>query len=389
MPVRLAPMNSDGTSNVVPFPPTTVKRGTDDALTEVAQQVRTRAVEKWGINQSVELVGTSSKMRDTLDRVQKFARFNQTILITGESGVGKELFAKACYLLSARTKAPFVVVNCPQYGEGNVTVSELFGHVKGSFTGAICDHKGLFNAADGGAAFLDEVGDLPPTAQTMLLRALAEKEVKPLGSNKTYSVDVRVIAATNRPLRDMIANGQFRQDLYFRLRYFPLDIPALRDREDDWKLLVSYFVDKLNQEYNLKKAFSPTSIKFLERYPWPGNVRELRSIVTIGFSMAESKYIEPDHFVGELRQANLPGPDSGKSELFERMVEHGHPFWDVVHQPFLERDLNRVQVRDIVSQGLLAARGSYRRMSVLFNIKPDHYQKFMDFLRHHRLKPEE
>jgi transcriptional regulator with GAF, ATPase, and Fis domain len=382
-------MNSDSIANVVPFPSTTVDRRSDDALTEVARQVRARSMQKWGTNQSVELVGASSKMRDTLDKVQKFARFNQTILITGESGVGKELFAKACYLLSTRTNAPFVVVNCPQYSEGNVTVSELFGHVKGSFTGAIADHKGLFNAADGGAVFLDEVGDLPPTAQTMLLRALAEKEVKPLGSNKTYSVDVRVIAATNRPLRDMISNGQFRQDLYFRLRYFPLEIPALREREEDWKLLISHFVDKLNQEYNLKKAFSPTSIKFLERYPWPGNVRELRSIVIIGFSMAESKYIEPDHFVSELREANLPAPDTSKSESFKNMVEDGRSFWDVIHQPFLDRDLNRVQVQEIISQGLLAARGSYRRMSVLFNIKPDHYQKFMDFLRHHRLKPEE
>jgi transcriptional regulator with GAF, ATPase, and Fis domain len=382
-------MNSDSIANVVPFPSTTVDRRSDDALTEVARQVRIRSVQKWGTNQSVELVGMSSKMRDTLDKVQKFARFNQTILITGESGVGKELFAKACYLLSARTKGPFVVVNCPQYSEGNLTVSELFGHVKGSFTGAIADHKGLFNAADGGAVFLDEVGDLPPTAQTMLLRALAEKEVKPLGSNKTYSVDVRVIAATNRPLRDMISNGHFRQDLYFRLRYFPLEIPALREREEDWKLLISHFVDKLNQEYNLKKAFSPTSIKFLERYSWPGNVRELRSIVIIGFSMAESKYIEPDHFVSELREANLPSPDTSKSASFKNMVEDGRSFWDVIHQPFLDRDLNRVQVQEIISQGLLAARGSYRRMSVLFNIKPDHYQKFMDFLRHHRLKPEE
>jgi DNA-binding NtrC family response regulator len=168
-----------------------------------------------------------------------------------------------------------------------------------------------------------------------------------------------------------------------------LDIPALRERDEDWKLLISYFVDKLNQEYNLKKAFSPTSIKFLERYPWPGNVRELRSIVTIGFSMAESKYIEPDHFVSELRQANLAGPDTGNSELFENMIENGRSFWDVIHEPFLERDLNRAQVREIISQGLLAARGSYRRMSVLFNIRPDHYQKFMDFLRHHRLKPNE
>jgi len=358
-------------------------------MTEVAAQVRAKSLERWGPKQSVELVGVSPKMRDTLDKVQKFAKFNQTILITGESGVGKELFAKACYLLSARIKAPFVVVNCPQYSEGNVTVSELFGHMKGSFTGAVADHKGLFDAADGGAVFLDEVGDLPPTAQTMLLRALAEKEVKPLGSNKTYSVDVRIIAATNRPLRDMTATGHFRQDLYFRLRYFPLEIPALRDRGEDWKLLISHFVDRLNQEYDLKKAFSPTSIKFLERYPWPGNVRELKSIVAIGFSMAESKYIEPDHFLSDLRQANLPGPDTGKSELFKSMIEGGGTFWDVVHQPFLDRDLNRVQVREIISQGLLAARGSYRRMSVLFNIKPDQYQKFMDFLRHHRLKPED
>ena len=382
-------MDSDSTANVVPFPSTKVGRETDKTMTDVAFQVRAKSLEKWGIKQAVDLVGVSSKMRDTLDKVQKFARFNQTILITGESGVGKELFAKACHLMSPRTSQPFVVVNCPQYSEGNVTVSELFGHVKGSFTGAIADHKGLFDAADRGAVFLDEVGDLPPTAQTMLLRALAEKEVKPLGSNKTYSVDVRVIAATNRPLRDMIATGHFRQDLYFRLRYFPLDIPALRERDEDWKLLISYFVDKLNQEYNLKKAFSPTSIKFLERYPWPGNVRELRSIVTIGFSMAESKYIEPDHFVSELRQANLAGPDTGKNELFENMVEHGRSFWEVVHEPFLDRDLNRAQVREIISQGLLAARGSYRRMSVLFNIRPDHYQKFMDFLRHHRLKPDE
>jgi transcriptional regulator with GAF, ATPase, and Fis domain len=381
-------MDSDA-ANVVPFPSTAINRKVHSVFTEVADLVRGKSLEKWGPKQSVELVGTSHKMRETLEKVQKFAKFNQTILITGESGVGKELFAKACYLLSPRIKAPFVVVNCPQYSEGNVTVSELFGHVKGSFTGAIADHKGLFNAADGGLVFLDEVGDLAPTAQTMLLRALAEKEVKPLGSTQTHSVDVRVVAATNRPLREMIQAGQFRQDLYFRLRYFPLEIPPMREREDDWKLLVNYFVDRLNQEYNLKKVFSPTSTKFLERYPWPGNVRELKSIVTIGFSMAEAKYIEPDHFLSELRQTNLPSPDTGKNELFESMVEGGRPFWDVVHEPFLERDLNRSQVRDVISQGLLAARGSYRRMSVLFNIGPDHYQKFMDFLRHHRLKPEE
>jgi transcriptional regulator with GAF, ATPase, and Fis domain len=381
-------METQSTAQTIPLP-VEARCRYYGAMTGIAQLVRAKSIEKWGPNVPVELLGLSPKMRDTLEKVQKFAKFNQTILITGESGVGKEFFAKACYLLSDRTHAPFVVVNCPQYGEANLTVSELFGHVKGSFTGAISDHKGLFEVADRGVVFLDEVGDLHPTAQTMLLRALAEKEVKPVGSTKTYSVNVRVIAATNRLLRDMIATGQFRQDLYFRLRYFPLDIPPLREREDDWKLLISFFVEKLNYEYGLKKAFSPTSLKFLERYSWPGNVRELKSIVTIGYSMTDAKYIEPDHFIAELREASIPAVEEGKSELFQKMIKEGLTFWEVIHEPFLDRELNRSQVRDVVSQGLLQARGSYRRMSVLFNVRPDHYQKFMDFLRHHRLKPED
>jgi transcriptional regulator with GAF, ATPase, and Fis domain len=383
-------METESKNKTTPLPGSSAQAcNYHDAMAGIAHLVRAKSIEKWGTTMPVELLGRSSKMRDTLEKVQKFAKFNQTILITGESGVGKEFFAKACYLLSDRTQAPFVVVNCPQYGDANLTVSELFGHVKGSFTGAISDHKGLFEAANEGVVFLDEVGDLHPTAQTMLLRALAEKEVKPVGSTKTYSVNVRVIAATNRPLREMIATGEFRQDLYFRLRYFPLDIPPLREREDDWRLLISFFVEKLNHEYGLQKAFSPTSLKFLERYSWPGNVRELKSIATIGYSMTDAKYIEPEHFLAELRETSIPAVDESKSELFQKMIKGGRPFWEVIHEPFLDRELNRSQVRDVISQGLLQARGSYRRMSVLFNVRPDHYQKFMDFLRHHRLKPED
>jgi transcriptional regulator with GAF, ATPase, and Fis domain len=148
-----------------------------DAMTDIARLIRAKSIERWGPGLPVELLGLSPKMRDTLEKVQKFAKFNQTILITGESGVGKEFFAKACYLLGNRIHAPFVVVNCPQYGDANLTVSELFGHMKGSFTGAMSDHKGLFEAADGGVVFLDEVGDPHPNAQTMLLRALAERLV--------------------------------------------------------------------------------------------------------------------------------------------------------------------------------------------------------------------
>jgi transcriptional regulator with GAF, ATPase, and Fis domain len=384
-------MEAQNTGNRIPVSELPAEPVSDhhDTMTEIAQWIRAKSIEKWGAQAPVELLGLSSKMRDALEKVQRFAKFNQTILITGESGVGKEFFAKACYLLSDRTHAPFVVVNCPQYGDANLTVSELFGHVKGSFTGAISDHKGLFEAADGGVVFLDEVGDLHPTAQIMLLRALAEKEVKPVGSTKTHSVNVRVIAATNRPLRDMIATGRFRQDLYFRLRYFPLDVPPLREREEDWRLLMNFFVEKLNAEYGLKKVLSSTSQKFLERYAWPGNIRELKSIATIGYSMADAKYIEPEHFISELREASLPILEEAKNELFQRMIEGDQTFWELVHEPFLSRELNRSQVREVISQGLLRARGSYRRMSVLFNVRPDQYQKFMDFLRHHRLKPED
>jgi transcriptional regulator with GAF, ATPase, and Fis domain len=361
----------------------------DPIMCPIAREIREASVQKWGSARAVEFVGVSFKIQECLEKLKKFARFNQAILITGESGTGKELFAKGCYLLGSRTHAPFVSVNCPQYGDGNITVSELFGHMRGSFTGALSDHTGLFETADGGVIFLDEVGDLPQNAQTLLLRALAENEVKPLGSTKTRMVNVRVLAATNRDLRKMIGRGGFREDLYFRLRYFPLDIPPLREREEDWKLLIRYYIDKLNAEYRLHKAFSPISFRFLDGYPWPGNIRELRSIATIGYSMAESKYIEPDHFVSELQQQDWKAStEANQSELFGEMVERGRSFWDVVQAPFLDREINRSQVREIISQGLVKAMGSYRRLSLLFNIPPDQYHKFMDFLRHHRLKPD-
>jgi transcriptional regulator with GAF, ATPase, and Fis domain len=355
----------------------------------IAQEICEASFKKWGRDRPAELLGLSPKFQDCLEKLKKFARFNQPILITGESGVGKELFAKACYLLSNRTEESFVSLNCPQYGDGNITVSELFGHTRGSFTGALSDHTGLFEVADRGTIFLDEIGDLPANAQTLLLRALAENEVKPLGSNKIRKVNVRVIAATNRDLRTMIKNREFREDLYFRLRYFPLDIPPLREREDDWRLLAQYFVARLNAEYKLHKAFSPISFRFLEGYPWPGNIRELRSIATIGYSMAESKYIEPDHFVSELQQHDWKAStEANQNELFGEMLERGRSFWDVVQAPFLDREINRSQVREIISQGLVKAMGSYRRLGLLFNIPPDQYHKFMDFLRHHRLKPD-
>lgn len=356
-------------------------------LTDTALRIRAKSVEKWGERKAVNLIGESSQMELLLRKLEKFARFNEPILITGESGVGKELVARACYLLSSRTDRPFTAVNCPQYQEGNLTVSELFGHTKGSFTGATADRKGLFETGDGGMIFLDEIADLHMSAQVMLLRALAEGEYKPVGSSATRSVNVRVVAATNRPLKQLMVAKEFRNDLYFRLSYFRLEIPPLRSRGDDWLHMLNHFLQQLNAEYGVKKSFSSDALKLLASYKWPGNVRELKSIVTMGFSLSETDTIETRDFVTELEEE--AGKQPAQSELYLRMVENKESFWDAVYTPFMERDLNRFQVKAIIQKGLIAENGSYRRMMALFNLPESQYHKFMDFLRHHGLKSDQ
>ena len=182
----------------------------------------------WGVTPATSRCSASCK---------KLASFDEAVLVTGESGVGKESVAQSLHLLGNRSAKSFVSVNCPQFRDGDMTVSELFGHKKGSFTGAISDRKGCFENADGGSIFLDEVGDLHMSAQVMLLRALATGEFQPLGSNDVRRVNVRVVAATNRPLDGMILGDEFREDLYYRLRYFHIEVPPLRKRGNDWYLL--------------------------------------------------------------------------------------------------------------------------------------------------------
>jgi transcriptional regulator with GAF, ATPase, and Fis domain len=325
-----------------------------------------------------------------LDKIEKFARFKEPVLITGESGVGKEFVAAACHLLSPRSEKPYEAVNCPQYTDGNITVSELFGHVKGSFTGATSDKKGHFETANGGTVFLDEVADLHTNAQTMLLRALAQQEFKPLGSERTVRTSVRVIAATNRPIGDMIHSNEFREDLYFRLRYFPLEVPPLRERGDDWKLLMDVFLDRLSREYGITRQLSAHAERVLEEYRWPGNVRELRSIAAVGYGMAEGDLIEPEHFAGQLRREESPeGVVPVYTKIYNRLVKDEKNFWDEVYLPFMDREINRTQAMAIIRRGLVQTRGSYRNLLKLFNMPESDYQRFMDFLRHQRLKPED
>jgi two-component system, NtrC family, response regulator len=352
-------------------------------------RMREMSLQHWGQERVIELIGRSPAFSDFLKQLEKVGPFREAVLITGESGVGKEQIAQAVHLLGQRTAKPYVTVNCPQFQEGNLTVSELFGHKKGSFTGAVGDHAGAFEQADGGTIFLDEVADLHPTAQAMLLRALAMGEFKPLGATRPRSADVRVVAATNRPLNQMMQSGEFRHDLFFRLRHFHLDVPSLRARGEDWRLILEYVLRRLGQKYGVAKRLSTASDKLLSAYPWPGNVRQLIGVVTTGYAMSESTLIEPQDFATQLEGYDNPhtSKEAPAVDLFQELVSSGGNFWDVIYRAFMERDLNRAQLRAFVKNGLRAAEGNYRRLLELLRLPESDYQRFMDFLRHHDLKP--
>jgi DNA-binding NtrC family response regulator len=355
-------------------------------LSEIARDLRAASIRLWGPERAVTIVGDSRAVQEPLARLSKVARFHEPVLILGESGVGKESFAAALHVLSARHAKPFVSVNCPQYQEGNLTVSELFGHRRGSFTGATTDRKGCFETSDGGTIFLDEVADLHMSAQTMLLRALATGEFQPLGSETTRRVSVRVVSATNRDLNALAGDERFRRDLLFRLRYFQVEVPPLRARGDDWRLLADHVLQRLAERYGVRKSFSIDSERLLERYEWPGNVRELISVTTTGYALSDGDRIEPRDFVDHLEKEARPST-SEVDELYRRLCRESGDFWELVQEPFLDRELSRKEVRKIVARGLRDARGSYRRLLASWRIPGEHYQKFMDFLRHHRLKP--
>jgi transcriptional regulator with GAF, ATPase, and Fis domain len=355
-------------------------------LSALAAHVRDASVREWGEARAVEIAGQSAGLLTVFERLKKFAPFTEPILITGESGTGKEGIANACYLLGARRQKPFLAVNCPQLQDSNMTVSELFGHKKGSFTGASADRKGCFDEADGGVLYLDEIADLDPVAQTMLLRVLSNGEIKALGESRTRHCDVRILAATNRPLRKLMLSEQFRQDLYFRLRYFALELPPLRERGEDWRLLADYFLDKLASQFGNRKHFSDAALELLSNYTWPGNIRELRAIVTVGYSLADRDTIEPSHFASELGRLTEPSDDSS-IDLYVEIVDGRQSYWDVIYPAFMDRELSRPQVRAILHKGLARSNGSYQKLLALFNMPASDYQRFMDHLRHHRLKP--
>jgi transcriptional regulator with GAF, ATPase, and Fis domain len=379
--------------------------GTADE-TELARRVRLMSLERWGERREAVLVGQHESIVALQDRVQRFAQASGPVLITGETGTGKEIFARAIYLLGARSKKPFVSVNCAQYTESQLIASELFGHKRGSFTGAFEEHRGVFSEADGGVVFLDEVGELTLPAQAMLLRVLSEGELVPVGDTRVRSVNVRVIAATNRDLRTLVAQGRFREDLLFRLRYMQLHVPPLRDRGGDWRLMLDHYTRRLNADTGQTRRFSERALERLSVYAWPGNVRELRAVVETSHSLCGGGgVIERDAFEDQLEghatlpaaaggvsafsAASAPAPAQGAAvSLVGRMTGGAGTFWDLVYEPFMDRELNRGEVRAVVEEGLRRSNWSYKRALQVFGVGQDDYLKFMDFLRHHRLKPE-
>ncbi|MGJ7922295.1 sigma 54-interacting transcriptional regulator [Neobacillus sp. LXY-4] len=226
-----------------------------------------------------KLIYCSPKMEKIMNQVMKIADFSSTVLLHGESGVGKEVIAQAIHQLGKRSNKPFLKLNCGAIPE-NLLESELFGYVKGSFTGADKNGKdGYFKQADGGILFLDEIGEMPMHLQVKLLRVLQEQEVIPIGSTTPFKVNVQIIAATNKKLEKMVEEGTFREDLYYRLNVIPLHIPALRERPEDISLLAFHFLQQLNEKYDRNYQLTPDAINVLEFYPWPGNVRELQNII--------------------------------------------------------------------------------------------------------------
>jgi transcriptional regulator with PAS, ATPase and Fis domain len=244
--------------------------------------------------------------------ILKVARSSSTVLIRGESGTGKELIARALHNQSPRSAEMFQAVNCAAINE-NLLESELFGHEKGSFTGAHAEKKGLFEVADRGTLFLDEIGELDITMQAKLLRALQERKIRRVGGTHEIAVDVRVVAATNRDLRAMVDDGRFRGDLYYRINVLSLDLPPLRDRRDDIPILISYFLKKhLRNSTHPVRGLAPEVNRIMLDYSWPGNVRQLESAIERAILLCEGELIAVEDLPLEVRQDSRPGsPDTG------------------------------------------------------------------------------
>ena len=251
---------------------------------------------KMTLDNGEEFIGNSQQMRSVFQVIQRLGQVNTSVLIRGENGTGKELVSRAIHFNSPRKDKPFVAINCGAIPE-NLIESEFFGHEKGAFTGAEQRHIGKFQYAEGGTLFLDEIGEISPSMQVKLLRVLQERKFTPIGSNREIRCDVRIVAATNRNLEEMIREGKFRQDLFYRLNVMPIQLPPLRDRIDDIPILVGHFIEKINALHgrtgapNEIRGIRQDALNALKNYTWPGNIRELENVIERAFVLENSLYL--------------------------------------------------------------------------------------------------
>jgi two-component system, NtrC family, nitrogen regulation response regulator NtrX len=289
-------------------------------LQEENQTLRSELVHRY------QVIGESVPMKALRQQIAVTAPTNGRVLIYGESGTGKELVARALHANSQRNKGPFVEVSCAAIPE-DLIESELFGHVKASFSSATEDRMGKFQKADGGTLFLDEVGDMSLRTQSKVLRVLEEQRIEPIGSNQTLHVDVRVIAATNKNLEQEISRGAFRQDLFYRLNVIPFHVPPLRDRKEDIPVLSRFFLNEFSTEYGKKtRELSDGALEILMRYPWPGNVRELKNLVERLVIVCPQARIEPHHLPPELFRGVAESPQHPYSTLHEARSAYEREF---------------------------------------------------------------
>jgi len=291
-------------------------------LKKARQQIEEISRKLGEVHRLDNIIGKSRAMRDVFSAIRAASASEATVLIQGESGTGKELVAGAIHYNSARAGKPLVTVNCSALTE-SLLESELFGHAKGAFTGAIRDRKGRFEEAQGGAVFLDEIGEISPFIQVKLLRVLQEREIERVGESRRRKIDLRVMAATNRDLYQLIRSGEFRQDLYYRLKVFPIDVPPLRHRKEDIPLLASHFIAQQNKKTDKQvQGLSQAALRLFMDHTWPGNVRELENAIEHAFVLCDKKEIDIFDLPVELRRAKYQPESMTPSREFYHRSRH-------------------------------------------------------------------
>jgi len=358
------------------------------------------------VKQIETLIGVSTAIQALRVEVEHAARCDAKVLLTGESGVGKEIASRMVHGNSARAHMPLVAINCVGIPEA-LLESELFGHTRGSFTGAHRDRVGLLETAHGGTVFLDEIGEMGPRMQALLLRFLETGEIQRVGAERPQQrLDVRVIAATNRdPLAEMAA-GTFREDLYYRLNVIEITIPPLRSRREDIPVLLEHFLRRYSHQHGIPApTIASEALRWITNYDWPGNVRQLKNVAerlivrrcgtVIGVAdlpavvrdrrpaTAAAELPRCDSIAGAtpLTFAVEPPVRSVADNIFDRLVKQRESFWSIVYLPFMLRDLTRSDLRTLITRGLEQTSGNYKMLVELFNMERSDYKRFLNFLR--------